>query len=161
MSAPFEVSLFRQAAADAPCVAVPAIGLVVSERLPAAATGGVFCIIETINQPGFGPPLLRHPEAEIFRVLEGRYLYRVGDNLLQAVEGDVVTVPGGTPHAFRNISDRPARQLVVIAPGWDSVALFSELDAAFVDGVLDPARRDAWCRRWHCDLLGPPLGPAG
>ena len=69
--------------------------------------------------------------------------------------------PGNAVHAFRNVTDRPARQLVMIVPGWDSIALFSELDAAIIDGVLDPTLRDAWCRRWRCDLLGPPLGPEG
>jgi hypothetical protein len=30
--------------------------------------------MEQVNAPGFGPPLHRHNEAEIFRVLEGVYL---------------------------------------------------------------------------------------
>src|SRR5690606_9191597 len=145
------ILFFGQSAADAPRVIVPAIGVEVSERLPPAATDGAFSIIETVNQPGFGPPLHRHHEAEIFRVLEGSYLYRVDDRTFHANEGDVVSIPGGSPHAFRNVGDKPARQLVLIVPGWDSIALFSELDAAFEGGVLDPARRDAWCRRWRCD----------
>lgn len=157
----FDISYFRQTAADASRVAVPAIGVEVVERLPPTATGGAFSIIETTNAPGFGPPLHRHNEAEIFRVLEGSYLYRVGEETLRATVGDLVSIPGGTPHAFRNITDRPARQIVMIVPGWDSVALFSEFAAMFVDGAIDPARREAWCRRWKCDLLGPPLGPEG
>ena len=36
---------------------------------------GAFCFIETINAPGDGPPHHRHREAEILRVIEGRYLY--------------------------------------------------------------------------------------
>lgn len=156
-----QIPYFNQSSADAPRVRVEAIGVEVVERLPASATGGAFSIIETTNQPGFGPPLHRHRETEIFRVLEGSYLYRIDERTFHAAEGDLVVTPGNAVHAFRNIIDRPARQLVMIVPGWDSLALFSELDAAFVHGVLDPDRRDAWCRKWHCDLLGPPLGPEG
>jgi quercetin dioxygenase-like cupin family protein len=155
------ILFFEQSAADAPRVSVPVIGVEVTERLPPTATGGRFSIIETVNQPGFGPPLHRHHEAEIFRVLEGTYLYRAGEQTLHATVGDVVSIPGGMPHTFRNITDKPARQLVLIVPGWDSVAMFTEFAGMFVDGVLDPARRDAWCKHWRCDLLGPPLGPEG
>ena len=145
-----DIPYFNQSAAAAPRVHLEAIGVEVTERLPPTATGGAFSIIETTNRPGFGPPLHRHPETEIFRVLEGRYLYRIDDRTFHASEGDLVVTPGNAVHAFRNVTDRPARQLVMIVPGWDSIALFSELDAAIIDGVLDPTLRDAWCRRWRC-----------
>ena len=49
-------------------IAIPAIGLDLFVRLPPAASGGEFCLIETINAPGGGPLRHRHREAEIFRV---------------------------------------------------------------------------------------------
>ena len=44
---------------------------------PQRQSGGAFSITETVNTPGKGPPRHRRPEAEISRVLEGRYLYEM------------------------------------------------------------------------------------
>ena len=62
---------------DEPLIAVPAIGLELRVTLPGTAAGGAMEVIETVNRPGFGPPLHRHPETEVFRVLAGRYLFEV------------------------------------------------------------------------------------
>jgi hypothetical protein len=45
-------------------------------------------VMETVNTPGFGPPLPRHREAEVFRVMEGAYLYEVDGSRFQAQVGD-------------------------------------------------------------------------
>jgi quercetin dioxygenase-like cupin family protein len=71
------LSFTHSRATEAP-IKIPAIGLDLFVRLPPAMSGGEFCFIETINAPGKGPPQHRHREAEIFRVIEGRYLYQVG-----------------------------------------------------------------------------------
>jgi quercetin dioxygenase-like cupin family protein len=58
-------------------VKIPAIGLELAVRLPHDASGGALTVFETVNAPGFGLPLHRHTEAEVFRVMEGEYLYEV------------------------------------------------------------------------------------
>ncbi|MCX5581709.1 cupin domain-containing protein [Kaistia terrae] len=125
--------------------------------MPPEASGGEFCLIETINAPGFGPPRHRHPEAEIFRVLEGRYLYEVDGNRFYAESGDVVSVPGGVEHGFVNVSDTPARQYVLITPALDAVAFFSELAGVMHDGVPNREALNAFGVKWQVEFLGPPL----
>jgi mannose-6-phosphate isomerase-like protein (cupin superfamily) len=78
-----------------PPIKIPAIGLDLLVRLPSAASAGEFCIFETINAAGKGPLQHLHPEAEIFRVMEGRYLYQVDGRRFFADTGDVVSIPGG------------------------------------------------------------------
>ena len=141
-------------------IAVPAIGLELLVRVPPAATGGALTVIETVNRPGFGPPLHRHRETEIFRVLEGRYLFEVDGRRFVAETGDVVSVPGGAVHAFVNLTDAPARQHIVIVPGLDAVAFFTGLAAVMRDGMPDPARLAAFGEAWHVEFLGPPLAAA-
>ena len=68
-------------------ISIPAIGLDLFVRLPPAASGGALTVIETVNAPGFGPPRHRHPEAEVFRVLEGQYLYEVDGQRFRAEAG--------------------------------------------------------------------------
>ena len=97
---------FRLSRGDEQSIAVPALGLDLRVRLPLEASGGALTVIETINAPGFGPPLHRHAQTEVFRVLEGHYLYEVDGRRFRVSAGDVVSVPGGTAHTFRNIGQR-------------------------------------------------------
>lgn len=149
-------SLLRSSG-DEPPIRIPAIGLELHVRMPPAASGGVMTVIETINAPGFGPPLHRHAEAEVFRVLEGEYLYEVDGDRFQARAGDLVSIPGGAAHAFVNLGDRPARQLIVISPGLDAAAFFTGLGQVMQGGVPDRAVLNAFAARWGMEFLGPPL----
>ncbi|CAH1688746.1 Quercetin dioxygenase-like cupin family protein [Hyphomicrobiales bacterium] len=138
-------------------IKIPAIGLDLFVRMPPDASAGAVCIIETINAPNAGPPRHRHPEAEIFRVIEGRYLYEVDGRRFFAEEGDIVSIPGGAAHGFVNVSSRPARQLVMIMPALDASRFFAELGQVMEYGMPDPARLSAFGQRWNVEFLGPPV----
>lgn len=142
-----------------PPIPIPAIGLELYVRMAPAASAGAFCLIETINAPGAGPPRHRHREAEIFRVLEGRYLYDVDGRRFLAEAGDVVSIPGGAVHAFVNLTDKPARQFILITPALDAEAFFTELAGTMRDGMPDRAELNAFGAKWHVEFLGPPLRP--
>jgi quercetin dioxygenase-like cupin family protein len=67
--------------------------------------------------PGGGPPLHVHSrEEEGFYVLEGEITFTVNGERLVAGVGTFANMPVGTPHSFRNESDRPARMLISVAP---------------------------------------------
>jgi quercetin dioxygenase-like cupin family protein len=140
-----------------PPILIPLIGLDLRVRVPAEMTGGLMTSIETINAPGFGPPLHRHRESEIFYVLEGRYLFEVDGRRLTAEPGDVVTVPGGSAHAFVNVTDAPARQFIQIIPGLDASSFFLGLAAVMRDGEVDQSALNAFGQQWRVEFLGPPL----
>jgi Cupin domain len=58
--------------------------------------------MESRMHPGHAPPLHLHiDEDEAFYILEGAMRFRCGDAEFDAVAGDFVFVPRGTPHAFR------------------------------------------------------------
>jgi len=137
---------------------IPGLGLELTVRLPPEASDQDISIIETTNAPGFGPPLHRHPETEIFRVLSGRYLYKIGDSTIEVGEGEVVSVPGGTPHAFVNITDKPAHQYIAILPAMDARAFFSQLADLFAaKGHPTMDDLNAFGKPWQVEFLGPPL----
>lgn len=146
-----------QSRRDEDTIQIPAIGLELRVRLPNRISGGTVEIIETINAPGFGPPLHQHPETEVFRVLKGRYRYQVGDRSFFAEEGDVISVPGGTAHAFVNVTDTPAEQLILILPGIDAAAFFTELGDVMKAGMPAKEVLDNFGKRWNVEFLGPPL----
>jgi quercetin dioxygenase-like cupin family protein len=139
---------------------IEALGLDLTVRLPPDVTGAELTVLETVNAPGFGPPLHRHRETEIFRVLEGRYLFQVDEKQFEAGAGDIVSVPGGAAHAFVNITDRPARQIVLMLPGMDAHAFFLGLSKIL---STKPSRDElnAFGDPWGVEFLGPPLSAGG
>lgn len=145
---------------DAP-IRIPAIGLDLFVRLPASASGGDMEVIECINAPGFGPPLHRHAQTEVFRVLEGRYLYECDGTRFVANTGEVVCIPGGAVHAFCNLTDAPARQIISILPKMDAYGFFTGLGEILANGVPSPDEMNRFALDWQVEFLGPPIKPDG
>jgi quercetin dioxygenase-like cupin family protein len=79
-------------------------------------SGGQVSVIETEPAPGVGPPLHQHDFDEAFYVLEGELTFRLRDEYVTAGPGELVFAPRGVPHTFANLSDAPARQLIVCTP---------------------------------------------
>lgn len=75
-------------------------------------------IIDVAVPPGSGVPPHTHPSPETFRVLSGRLTFwRLLDGTPEEIEagpGDVVSVPGGVPHGYRNASKEVAEVMVVL-----------------------------------------------
>jgi uncharacterized cupin superfamily protein len=74
---------------------------------------------------GFHVPHWHDDLDEAFYVLEGELEFLLEDEWLAAPAGTTVLVPAGTVHAFRNASNRVARQLVIGPP--EVAELISEL----------------------------------
>ncbi|MBC7967564.1 MAG: cupin domain-containing protein [Fuerstia sp.] len=82
-----------------------------------ADTNGKYAMWEAIVPPGGGPPPHVHSrEEEGFYVLEGEITFRIGDERVVAKAGMFANMPVGTPHSFRNETDKPAKMLISIAP---------------------------------------------
>jgi mannose-6-phosphate isomerase-like protein (cupin superfamily) len=139
------------------CVAIPEIGLELRVCTPPSSVGKGLELIETINAPGYGPPLHRHSETEVFYVLQGRYLFEVDGERFEAKMGDTVVANGGVPHRFVNIDSCPSKQLVMIVPGFDAFAFFTQLGLAMKNGRLENDAKLAFSTQWGVDFLGPPL----
>jgi mannose-6-phosphate isomerase-like protein (cupin superfamily) len=63
------------------------------------------------SPPGEGPKLHRHAYTEIFVVLEGQAMYRVGTSSLEVHAGQTVVVPAGVAHAFTAAGPGRLRQV--------------------------------------------------
>ena len=92
-------------------------GIGVCFKVPGAATGGAFSIVEHPVRPGtLAPPHVHADEDELSYVLEGTFGVRVGDDILEAGPGSYVVKPRGVPHTFWNAGPDPARLIDIIAP---------------------------------------------
>src|SRR5688500_1556243 len=78
---------------------------------------GKYALWEAVVPPGGGPPPHVHSrEEEGFYVLEGEITFHIGDQRVVAGAGTFANMPVGTPHSFKNESDRPAKLLISVAP---------------------------------------------
>lgn len=80
-------------------------------------TNHKYALWEAIVPPGGGPPPHVHSrEEEGFYVLEGEITFTVNGEGVVAKAGTFANMPVGTPHSFKNESDRPAKMLLSVAP---------------------------------------------
>ena len=78
-------------------------------KVSAKDTNGEFCLFESQNEMGpmAGPPLHLHKfQDEIFMIIEGEYLFQVGNEKIKASAGDTVFGPRTVPHTFYQISKK-------------------------------------------------------
>ena len=98
-------------------------------------TDGKYALWETIVLPGGGPPPHVHSrEEEGFYVLDGEITFTVDGERVVAGAGTFANMPVGTPHSFRNESDRPARILVSVAPA-GLEQMFFEVGVPLAEGA--------------------------
>jgi len=152
---------FFQSYPDEAKLEIPLMGLELSVRISTDVSGGALAVLETVNAVGFGPPLHRHHETEVFRVLEGEYLYEVDGRRFHAAAGDVVSVPGGAAHTFTNISKGPAKQLVMMLPAMDALAFFTGLSKVMGAGRPDMQTLNTFGAPCGVEFLGPPIHADG
>ena len=80
-------------------------------------TNGKYALIEALVPPGGGPPPHVHSrEEEGFFILEGEITFTVNGEKVVAKAGTFANMPVGTPHSFKNESDKPAKTLISVAP---------------------------------------------
>jgi quercetin dioxygenase-like cupin family protein len=69
-------------------------------------TNGDLTIFEYIGNEKGGPPLHVHPnQDEIFFIVQGEYLFQVGDVKHNLKPGDTIFLPRAVPHAFAQLTD--------------------------------------------------------
>ena len=69
-------------------------------------TNGDLTVFEYTGNAKGGPPLHIHPhQDEIFFIVQGEYLFQVGDEKHTLKAGDTIFLPRAVPHAFAQLSD--------------------------------------------------------
>lgn len=139
-----------------PIIRIPVLGLAVRVRLQATPAGPLLSVIDTTNAAGFGPPLHRRAESEVFEIFMGLYLFEVDGKRFIARRGDLVNVPGSATQAFVNVTGTGGRQQVFVQAGVDVALFFLKLsDALQVDANIaaqlrclkSAAASSSWVRR--------------
>jgi quercetin dioxygenase-like cupin family protein len=92
-------------------------------------TSGHMSMAEMIVPPGAKvPPPHSHGDVdETAYVIQGRFNYRIGDELHELRAGDRRFSPRGLVHAFSNPGDEPVRVLLTFSPAKIGPAYFREV----------------------------------
>lgn len=101
---------------DAALPHVAVVGNVYTILVSGRQSNGRYALIDMHVPPGGGPPLHRHDFEEMFHVLEGTVEVTFREETFTARAGETVSIPANAPHAFKNVSSRPARLLCTVSP---------------------------------------------
>jgi quercetin dioxygenase-like cupin family protein len=92
-------------------------GALAELKATAVDTGGQMTIVEVTEPAGAEAPLhVHHRDDEGFWILEGDVTFEVGDETIEANEGDYVFGPRGIPHRF-TVGANGCRMLFILVPG--------------------------------------------
>ncbi|MEV6606155.1 cupin domain-containing protein [Kutzneria sp. NPDC051319] len=110
-----------------------------SVKLTSEMTGGALSFIEASVPPGAGPVAHVHKAgAEGFYLLDGELEFLNGDKTFTARSGDLVYVPAGIRHRFRNKHVHTAKMLFFFTPAGLERSFLNTGDEA-VPGTPPPA----------------------
>lgn len=145
----------------------PVTGERVVFRKTAADTKGELVVIDVYVEPhGFVAATHLHPsQEERFQVLAGTLEMRVGREIVIARPGDVVVVPPGAPHRFRNAGEERAHFICEVRPALQFESLLETMFALATDGktnrkgMPNPLRL-AVIAQAHFDTVRLPFPPA-
>ena len=115
-------------------------GVVMKRLLSGKQTNGQFCLFENISGGNTRTPIHVHADDdETVYVIEGELTAMVNGKTHRLTAGQSLFLERGAPHQLMNISDRPARYLLIDTP-------------PVFDRFLEEAGRE----RRHGEAVGPP-----
>jgi quercetin 2,3-dioxygenase len=91
-------------------------------------TDGQWAMFEIHSKGKTGPALHIHfDQDETVNILEGDYLYQIGDEKRRFKTGDTIFIPRGTPHAFLYLGEGTGRKLSMYQPANNIEEMFRKI----------------------------------
>jgi quercetin dioxygenase-like cupin family protein len=115
---------------------------------------GGLLVVEMTHHAKGGPGRHFHYEQdEWFYVVEGEYVFEVGQERIRLKPGDSLFGPRKVPHVWAFLGDPPGRILFIFTPAGQMEAFFRAPGKADARPPQDPA----FFRAYGMELVGPPL----
>jgi mannose-6-phosphate isomerase-like protein (cupin superfamily) len=114
-----------------------------------------FCVYDTSKMDKGGPPYHFHyTQDEWFYILEGEFVFRIGDDVFNAKAGDAVFAPRQVPHTFARVGEGQGRMVLMYQPAGTMEAFYLEA-GQLPNGTLRDYER---LYRIHgMEIVGPPM----
>lgn len=118
-------------------------------------SGDLLIYQSTLVSPKSGPPLHVHfYQDEIFYVLEGEYLFQVGEDRYQVKPGDTIFLPRNVPHTWVQLHDT-GKMLVILQPAGKMEEFF--LKVASLDHDPTGEEMATLIAAHEQKVVGPPI----
>jgi quercetin dioxygenase-like cupin family protein len=96
-------------------------------KISSKDTAGNVSVFEYVGKEKVGPPLhIHYVQDEIFYVVEGEYLFQVGNEKMTAKVGDTIFGPRNVPHTWIQLSET-GKLVYLVQPSGTMEQFFSEL----------------------------------
>lgn len=122
-------------------------------------TNGALCIYDTLRQAKGGPALhLHHYQDELFYVIKGEFMVKVGEDVFNLKAGDFAFAPRKIPHAFAKTNEEEAQMLVMFQPAGSMEDFFKQMSKLGSEIPKDQEKvlKDLWATH-GMEVVGPPL----
>jgi mannose-6-phosphate isomerase-like protein (cupin superfamily) len=97
-------------------------------KISAKDTEGAMAVFENVAHAKGGPPMHIHPnQDEIFAIIEGEYLFQVGEEQFEVKAGDTLFAPRAVPHAFTRVGDKPGKLMITYQPAGKMEEFYKKL----------------------------------
>ena len=128
-------------------------------KISARDTGGQMSAFENINEtgPAPGPPLHIHPDQdETFFIVEGDFLFQIGEEKIKVGKGDVVLGPRGVAHTFFQLSKK-GHMIFTYNPAGNMEEIFRGMSKMFSTNTFNPDLFAKLCKENGVNFIGPPM----
>lgn len=120
-------------------------------------TDGDLYVFESTRQEEGGPPLHYHyDQDEMWFILEGDFLVKVGDKIYEAKPGDTVFGPRGIPHTFAKLGEKPGRLIMLFQPAGKMEECFRKISEGYTKNMT-VEQRDNFRKEHGFERVGGPL----
>ena len=118
-------------------------------------TDGNLTIFEYTGNEKGGPPLHVHAnQDEVFFIIEGEYLFQVGEDKHHLKAGDTIFLPRAVPHTFAQLTEK-GKTFFLFQPSGKMEDFFRTMGA--LNGPPNPAQGAKIFEDHDMQVVGPPL----
>jgi quercetin 2,3-dioxygenase len=118
-------------------------------------TGGLLSVFEYEGVVKMGPELHMHlHQDEVFYVVEGEYLFQVGDEKQTLKAGDTIFLPRKVPHTWLQLSEK-GKLIYLLQPAGKLEEFFKKMDAFKRPPTTDEIQKAM--NETGMQMMGPPL----
>ena len=120
-------------------------------------TDGGLYVFESVRVNEGGPPLHYHFEQdEWWYILQGEFLFKVGNETFTAKTGDSVFGPRMVPHAFAKVGKGEGKLLMLFQPAGKMEEHFKDISDGLTAKMTDEERK-IFRKNNGFEVVGPPL----
>jgi quercetin 2,3-dioxygenase len=124
-------------------------------KVSAKDTGGQFSIFEYEGFAKMGPELHMHlKQDETFYILEGEYLFQVGEEKHTLKAGDTIFLPRNIPHTWLQLTDK-GKLMYMLQPAGKMEEFFKAMNA--LKTIPTPEEVNRISAAHDVKVVGPPL----